>query len=93
MSIAYLILSGVVAVGGVVSALLHKSGKDKAADVVDTVVRLIKALIGILQGTTDPKVKAEILNQIRSHLAELDSINTPYAKAAAAVIRKELSSG
>ena len=91
MSLAMLIGTAVVAVGSLVSSILHKSGKDKAGDVVDTIVGLIKRLLQVIGSTQDPVVKSQLLAQVRMHLDELDRLGTPQAAAAAASIRKEMT--
>lgn len=85
-----LILGGVVAIGSVVAAILHKSGKDKAANILDGVLVVLRKLLEVLKSTNDPVVKASVLAQIRSQLLVLDKIGTPEAKKVAAQIRAEV---
>ena len=85
-----LILGGVVAVGGIVVAVLHKSGKDKAATTLEGVLVVLRKLLEVLKSTNDPLVRNSVLSQIHAQLRVLDSLGTVEAKKIAAEIRKEI---
>lgn len=85
-----LVLGGVLAVGGIVAAVLRKSGKDKAATILEGVLVVLRKLLEVLKSTNDPAVRNSVLSQIHAQLRVLDSLGTVEAKKIAAEIRKDI---
>jgi len=85
-----LILGGVLAIGSIVAAILQKTGKDKAAAVLEGVLVVLRKLLGVLKNTNDPAVKDAVLAQIRAQLNVLDAIGSKEAKAVARQVRVEI---
>lgn len=80
MSILTLVLTGLVALGGVISGILHHNGS-QAAGTVDVIMGILNRLLGVLGTSKDPESQ-KAAGSIRVVLAKLSA--DPHDKSAQA---------